>query len=116
MKNVREGEGNNMMFQDKNWEVIERESIGAYAVDVYLIYRDSKVSIAHVEDGLLVLSEIKGDGNEEKPTFHMPLDAWRALKSVMVDKKVKDIKEIDAELTATKYHLEDMRKIVFKDK
>ena len=101
-----------MRFQSENWEVIEKEAFGSFSVQVYLVYRDSKINLAHIEGSRIVLSEVKESGEEQEPTFEMPLDAWRALKSAMVDKKVKDIKEVDAELKATKYHLEDLRDLL----
>ena len=114
MTKKKKGEKDNMMFHGENWEIIEREAVGSFTVKIYLIYRDSIISLAHIENSRVVLTEIKDGKEEQLPTFDMPLDAWRALKSAMIDKKVKDIKEVDAELIATKYHLEDMRKIVFK--
>jgi hypothetical protein len=66
------------------------------------------------EHGNLVLEEIS-EGTETTPALRINRMAWmglvQALKGVMPD---LDKKEVDAELKATKYHLEDMRKLAFK--
>jgi len=100
-----------------NWEVIAQEGVGAWTVKVWLIEKSYKPSVAHIKDGHLELSEIKeGSDYEVEPTFSLNMDAWRAIKMAMLNNVEREKSTIEAELGATKYHLEDLRKLVFKEK
>jgi hypothetical protein len=102
-----------MMITRGNWEVIEQEQIGNWTVKVYLVLKDGpRPQVAHIKDGFLEMTEIKEGEMEVKPTFDINMDAWRTLKGAMTDKKVREKNEVEAELGATKYHLEDLRKLL----
>lgn len=103
------------MFNSK-WEIIEQEDVGGWSTKVWLIRKDTpRVEVAHItKDGFLEMQELKRDGIQPTPTLDINRDAWLALKSAMTDKKIEDVKETTTELKATKYHLEDMRKLVFQ--
>lgn len=88
------------------------------AVDVYLMRQANGVAeIASIgKDGLIETKQIKeGAGAESKPLFTLNYFAWQSVLQAMGDIE-PDIKKevIDSELKATKYHLEDLRKLVFK--
>ena len=103
-------------MNNKSWEIVEQEVIGAFNIKIWLISKDThRPSIAKIVNGFIELEEIK-EGQELKPTFEMPYDAWQALKKAMIDGKVREKDEVEAELTATKYHLEDLRKLLKIDK
>jgi len=71
--------------------------------------------LAHFVKGQLEVEEIaEGSVVDPEPTMKMPLDVWNTLKRTMIDDKVRDKSEVEAELKSTNRHLEDMRKIVFK--
>ena len=104
-----------MMITRGNWEVIEQEQVGQWTVKVYLVLRDGpKPQIAHIKNGFFEMQEIKDEdeGVDIKPTLHINLDAWKTLKLAMVENKVREKNEVEAELGATKYHLEDLRKLL----
>lgn len=78
---------------------------------------NGKFYSASVEkDGNLLLVEGEPDAFTF-PTLKIPGNVWggfvRALKGIIPKTEEK---EIDAELKATKFHLEDMRKLVFQRK
>ena len=102
-----------MMINRGNWEVIEQEQVGQWTVKVWLVLRDGvRRSVAHIVKGQLIMTEIKEGEAEVEPTLNINLDAWRTLKNAMVEKKVREKNEVEAELEATKYHLEDLRKLL----
>ena len=100
-------------MEKNNWEVKVVENFGSWTVDVYLIEKGYRVSLAHFVNGQIEREEIKDGGIEAKPTMTLPKELWEAIKTSMIDNKVREKSEVEAELGATKYHLEDMRKLVF---
>jgi len=87
-------------------------------VDIFILraFSNHKTELATIKDGNLEFSELKEGEMWPRPTMQIPesllqkiIDAFS--KEVPPTKKV----ELDAELKATKYHLEDMRKLVFED-
>lgn len=83
-------------------------------VKVYLAQRNNgKLSTASIEGGELVMTELKG-GKESKPMLVLPYMAWETILGVLggIPSDIKQ-ESVDAELKATKHHLEDMRTIVF---
>lgn len=95
-----------------SWEVIVQDLVGTMRSDIWLIMRDGvKPSIAQIKDGQIKLEELKEGESEVKPTLSIHYDAWQAIKKAMIDDKVREKSEVEAELKATKYHLEDMRKL-----
>ena len=96
-----------------NWKVYVQENFGQMSVRVYLINKDRIPSIAHIKNGRVELEEMIEGSEPSEPTLELPLDAWEGLKAAMVENHERDKNTVEAELGATKYHLEDMRKIVF---
>lgn len=101
-----------MMVKD-NWEIKVIEQPWNLTVKIYLFIKGYKTSLAHIVKGNLEITEIKeGGAKEPEPTMILPIDAWNLLKITMIDNKVREKGEVEAELGATKYHLEDMRKLL----
>jgi hypothetical protein len=101
-------------MMNSKWEIIEQENIGGWNVRVWLIRKDTpRVEVAHInKDGMIEMSELKEGSSETSPTLNLNRDAWLALKEAMTDKKVEEVQETTSELRATRYHLEDMRKLL----
>lgn len=76
--------------------------------------RDSyqNVSLAHIVNGQLEMTEIQEGATDPEPTLRLPVEVWNAFKEVLIDKKFREKSEVEAELGATKYHLEDMRTLL----
>lgn len=95
------------------WEVKVIESIGDWGVNIWLInHTKGNIFIANVVEGRMELNEVKVLGEPVPPTFVMDKSAWDAFKEAMVDKKVRDKNEVESELKATKFHLQDMRTLL----
>ena len=70
--------------------------------------------IGHVVDGRLEFAEFE-EGEELKPTFVFPGPFWNILALAIGEYEPPIEKDVaEADLKATKYHLEDMRRLVFK--
>lgn len=65
------------------------------------------------KDGYLELKEVKEGLELQNPTLRINRRIWEGLAQALrgITPQV-DKKEVDAELKATKYHLEDMRKLM----
>ena len=96
------------------WEIIEQNTLERFVTKVWLVFRDGIPQVASIVNGQLQLTKIE-EGKEYPPTLDIPYDAWQAIKRAMVDEKVREKSEVEAELGATKYHLEDMRKLALKE-
>lgn len=97
---------------NKNWEVKVVDKFGLWSVDIYLVEKGHSISLAHFKDGQIEMEEIKDGMIDPKPTMTLPMELWAAIKATMIDDKIRDKSEVEAELNATKYHLEDMRKLL----
>lgn len=95
---------------------------GSVLFDVTLYQRTGeKIHVASFEKGDVILTE-QPIGEDFKPTFRIPINVLHEITAAFVqyarEKKMpeptKDFAE--GELTATKKHLEDMRKLVFEEK
>lgn len=78
-------------------------------------YKDGRFYNATIaKDGYLQLDEQK-EGAVPPPLMKLPTPVWKQLIDA-VNKVVPPIEKeiVDAELKATRYHLEDMRTLVFK--
>lgn len=85
-------------------------------VDIAKRMFNGSLSTASIgEDGHMTLTERK-EGEQNPPFMVIPYEAWSAFQELFsaVTPNI-DAKEIDAELKATKFHLEDMRNLVFKN-
>jgi hypothetical protein len=98
---------------NKDYEVVIRDQLAFLKVDIYIIDRgNSKLSIAKIEDGQLVFVEYENGAFDPPPTLSMPAGFWDVFKAKIIDKKVRDKNEVEAELKATKFHLEDLRTLL----
>lgn len=89
-------------------------------VEVWLMRQNNGINeVAFInQEGLIETKKLKeGDVDSHKPLMTLNYYAWQAVLSVMGEIK-PDIEEevVEAELKATKFHLEDMRKLVFENK
>lgn len=91
------------------YKIVVQEKPWSLNVDIYILEKGYRTSLASVEKGYLVMTEVKEGAEVGKPTLTIPLEVWEILKKEMIDDKVREKSEIEAELMATKYHLEDMR-------
>ena len=88
-------------------------------VDVYIYSRGNNGTVNYSirEDGGIEAKEVPEavEYKEIKPFMSIPGIMWEDLVLALTE-QLPDIskREIDAELKATKYHLEDMRRLVFK--
>jgi len=101
--------------EDGGWKVFVQRRGWSDIIAVYITERvGSVVSLASInKDGVLVFSVVK-DGDEEKPTFMLPSFAWQLLVDAITDTTPPTKKQaVEAELNATRVHLEDMRSLVF---
>lgn len=98
-----------------DWKCVITNKPWADAVDVYLLHEShGKFEIANLnKDGTVVMKELKEGADDSKPFFTLPYFAWQSVLQAMGDVE-PDIKKevVDSELKATKYHLEDMRKLL----
>jgi len=99
-------------MKDHKWEVIVTNKPWNMSRDIYLIERGYKTSLAHIVKGQLEMTEVKEGSTDPEPTMNIPWDVWEALKVSLIDTKIREKSEVEAELGATKYHLEDMRKLL----
>lgn len=101
---------------DDGWVVVVQHTPWADAYEMWIgKVEGSKFYTCNVgKDGYLKMKETN-EGSQTPPTMRINGRAWggliRALRGVTPQ---VDIKEVDAELKATKYHLEDLRTLVFK--
>lgn len=105
-----------MKYQEIKVQVSKRFDLGDMS-DVWIFRREGeKHFLAHfTKQGLIEFSKIKEGEYQNDPTMRIPT----LLVQDIVDAFTKEIpptkkEAIDSELKATKYHLEDMRKIVLK--
>jgi hypothetical protein len=94
------------------YEVKIVENFGNWSVSIYIIEKGSKPSLASIKDGNLEFTEIIPYSADTKPTLILPKYLWDIMKHTIIDDKVREKSEVEAELGATKYHLEDMRKLL----
>lgn len=73
--------------------------------------------VGKIDSGCIVFKKIKDKSNEIEPAMIVPEEIWQMIVDAAAETTPPIKKEaVDAELKATLYHLEDMRKLVFKDK
>lgn len=97
---------------NENWEIKVIEQPWNLTVKIYLFVKGYRTSLAHFVKGNLEMEEVKESAIEPDATMILPIDAWELLKRTMIDNKVREKNEVEAELGATLYHLEDMRKLL----
>lgn len=99
---------------EDGWVVVLQHSPWSDAYELWIgkVDNNGKFYSSSVQsDGYLELKETK-EGEVHNPTLRINGRAWDGLAEALrgVTPQV-DKKEVDAELKATKYHLEDMRKL-----
>lgn len=98
----------NKVGQSGDWKCVVYNEPWNLSVKVFLINeRDRKV--AKIENGQILLTDLKEGVSE--PFFTVPMPAWKAIQDAMGNVEPQMILN-DGELNATKYHLEDMRKLL----
>ena len=105
------------IFEDIKVHIVKRPELFDSA-DVYIVQKiGSEVQLASVKDNILEFKTIKEGVTPASPTIQIPLSIMQKLIDAFSEAQppTKQI-EVDAELKATKYHLEDLRKLVFKGK
>ena len=111
----------NIQRQEGNWQIVVNPRPGSFEIEVWIISVESgKAKVANInKDGYLELKEVK-DGmpaEDNIPFMRVPYPVWELIVNAIAEKTPPLKKEVlDAELSATKFHLEDMRKLVFEDK
>lgn len=106
----------NISKQDGNWKVSVNPRPGSDEMEIWLVNVVlGKPQIANInKDGFLLLTDIKEDGTE-KPFMRVPMQVWQLLVDAITDSTPPTKKEVvEAQLESVKYHLEDMRKLVFE--
>lgn len=100
-------------YNDGNFriEVIRRPEWDM--VEVYLLSKvGGVISNGTVEDGQIIMTEIKESSESPPPFLKISGFIWDTfVRALTNDLPNISREEIDAELKATKYHLEDMRKL-----
>lgn len=106
-----------MIDFQKGWQVHVTKGPADFNIRLYFLQtQGDKVFIARpLDEGTWQTEELKEGLDPIKPSLVMSHFLYKALIEE-VHKEPSPVKEaVDAELTATKYHLEDLRKIVFKE-
>ena len=96
------------------YEVVVRDHPGSWNVNVYLLNYGRDRYIGRIVENILEWVEIK-DGDEPEPTFVINADVWKSIEHHFTADHERDKHMVEAELNATKYHLEDMRKLALKE-
>ena len=103
-----------MVETKDGWLVSVRNKPYGDFVEVYFAHKSlNGIDIAHFNDrGQIVMSELK-DGEEPEPTMKISNLLWGGMRQAINGiEETPDKKAVDAELIATKYHLEDMRNLL----
>lgn len=103
---------------NSHFEVVANPRIGTDAVEVYFVSRNGTApSIIHFDqEGYTHVDDIKA-GVEQKPTMIIPRSYYEELvRALSNDLPNINRDVVNAELSATKYHLEDMRRLVLNSK
>lgn len=104
--------------EDSSLKIMIQESIGNFSVNVWFYRKNiaDKFEVMSInKDGLPVFTEQKEAFTIPIPTFAIPIPMWNSFKNaILAEMPNPNIGVFEAELKATKYHLEDMRKLVFK--
>ena len=98
---------------NNQWKIKVDNKFGNFKYDIYLYYESHDgVYIAEIVNGQIQTRKFNENSELNNPTFTFPCDLWESLKSTLIDEKVRDKNEIEAELGATKNHLSDLRKLL----
>lgn len=98
-----------------DWQCVVVQEPWDFNVKIYLMFTgNGKKQIASVYNGGILLTDYEEESvNPSKPFLTMPVDSWQTLLQCMSG-IVPDEEEIEtgSELKATKYHLQDLRKLL----
>lgn len=102
--------------EDMNWMVSVEPIPYSLNVKVWLLKKEGEnIFTCIVEKGFLTMEKID-KSKEPSPLLIVPEDAWRLVVSAILESVEGEVrKSSDAEMDAVKYHLEDMRKLVFTE-
>lgn len=106
------------MMKNNEWKIKKENEFSRGWVKVWLYQEIGNVIwVAHFSGkGELSIEEVNPNKGEVAPTMILPAMGWdRMIESFKNQETTYHEKEVDAELKATKYHLEDMRKLIFED-
>lgn len=111
---MAQGNFNPVNFQRGNYRIEVIRKPNADAVEVYLLATNGLETFSHhMEKGQLVATSIKEGEDYIVPLLRVSGFVWGDIvRAITNDLPNVSREEIDAELKATKYHLEDMRKLV----
>jgi len=104
------------MLGDPQYDIEVQERYWNWSVAVYLINRGGEgVFMGKIVKGRLTWEKIKEGGEyPDEPTLLFNRDVWEVMKQSLTKNHERDKHTVEAELGATKYHLEDMRRLVFE--
>lgn len=106
------------MNQNNQWLVKKEDELGRGFVRVWL-YRElpGGYEVAHFSStGEMTAEVVKPGTIEVAPTMILPVFGYdRLIEAFKNQETTYHEKEVDAELRATKAHLDDMRKLVFTE-
>lgn len=103
--------------QQGDWKVYTERVGWSDEVRVWLgVRQNGRFSNARVDKtGHLELTEMKEGAETPEPLMVVPTSVWQMIVDAVAEKTPPTKKEaLNAELGATKFHLEDMRALVFK--
>lgn len=106
-------------MQNNTWKIKKEDEFGRGWVKIWLHRElDTSYEVAHFNNkGELTTEVVKTENADVQPTMILPAMGWDRMIEVFKNQEVTyHEKEVDAELKATKYHLEDMRKLVLYKK
>lgn len=97
------------------WKIKVEDSFSFAFVKIWFYQENNgKFYVAKVYADSTLITEEADPSTEIQPTMIIPRMVWDTLvESFKKEKTTYHEKEVDAELKATKYHLEDMRNLVF---
>ena len=108
-----------MMFEPEKWKVFIEKTPWNDSIKVWAGYRlpDGTFHNATMENGSMRFTGVKGGEMPADPLLVLPMDVWQMLVDATTETTPPTKREvIDSELKATKYHLEDMRRLIFDKK
>lgn len=101
------------MIDNDKYSIHIQEFVGGYSTKIWIFEKSEKPRIASIDkNGLIKWITIQDEHADFPPTISLNYDLWKVLKRSMLEDKERDKSTVESELNATKYHLEDMRKLV----
>lgn len=100
--------------ESANWKVLVNPRPYDWNVEVWFVQRQgSDAYLASIDKGQITLTLIKEGDATQKPTLIVPQEVWQLLSNAISETTPSVKKErIEGELESTKYHLEDLRKLL----